>query len=169
MAQTNFVEYQMLNDAYGRTVEMLNRLGADWQSVQGEIATSQSEALKEFRDKEAGKLVQRAPEFGRDDYYQRFWNEAVSGAGRYYGYSPQELEEGMNDHRQYLVLRDALAYRRIKARQKTQGGLPKTGQRRTPAAGSQRRPQSEAERNFAAAQERFRKNPTARNAIDLVE
>jgi hypothetical protein len=43
------------------------------------------------------------------------WNSLVSGAGEHYGFPAEEVN-GITDHRFALVLRDALAYRRIKAK-----------------------------------------------------
>lgn len=43
------------------------------------------------------------------------WNTLVNGAAEHYQFSAQEVN-GLEDHRFALVLRDALAYRRIKAK-----------------------------------------------------
>ena len=45
---------------------------------------------------------------------QEAWNTLVRGATEHYGFSAEEVN-GLIDHRMPLVLRDALAYRRIKA------------------------------------------------------
>ena len=46
---------------------------------------------------------------------QEAWNTLVSGATEHYGFPAEEVN-GLTDHRFALVLRDALAYRRIKAK-----------------------------------------------------
>jgi hypothetical protein len=171
LAYTQPGDFQVLNDAYQRTVEMLNTIGSNWQQANQTMEAEGVRALNDFRAEQADRLVERAPEFRNDEYYAKFWNEAIRVGGRVYGYSAKELSEGMNDHRQYLVLRDALAYRRIKARQTSQKGLPREvgrPQRRVPQVNGQRAPQSGNAASLAAARKRFAKNPTMRNAVDLL-
>lgn len=45
---------------------------------------------------------------------QEAWNTLIRGATEYYGISAEEVN-GIQDHRMPLVLRDAIAYRRLKA------------------------------------------------------
>jgi hypothetical protein len=171
LAYTHPGDFHVLNDAYTRTVEMLNSVGANWHQANATLEAQNRQALEQFRDEQANKLVERAPEFGKEEYYGKFWNEMVRVGGQVYGYSAKELSEGMNDHRQYLVMRDALAFRRIKARQINQRGLPKDQgkpQRRIPAVNGQRQPQSVQSAQYAAARKRFYANPTAKNAAALL-
>lgn len=169
LAQTDLQAYTILDRAYQETVAKMNQLGAQYREVQAQQEAEQKEALKTYRKEQGEKLVKRAPEFAKDEYYRTFWNEAISKGGQYYGYTPDELSNGMNDHRQYLVFRDALAYRRIKANQgKAKNGQPANGQQpqRKVMTGSGRPADANTTR-AAQAKARFLKNPSLKTAMDL--
>jgi hypothetical protein len=158
--------YRQQLEAYKAQVGMLGRLGDDIRAFNERLAAEQTWAMGAARDSEGRKLKERAPEFGRDDYYRQFWNEAIR-AGEFYGYSQQELEQ-LDDHRHYLVLRDALAYRRIKSKNaRSRGrtdGLPPV------ITGGRRRSAEQARRERKeAAWARFNRNRSLRNAVDLID
>jgi hypothetical protein len=142
------VGYNLATDAYNRQMEVLGRLNADYQSFQQRQQIEQHDRFSQIRRHEAEQLFERAGDLANPDNYARFWNEAIR-AGEHYGYSPDELA-AVNDHRQYLILRDALAYRRIKARNghanaKAQGKPPViNGDRRRSQGEQQRRTANEA-------------------------
>jgi hypothetical protein len=175
MMQTDLVGYNVMLDAYNRTVEMMQGLDADYQNTVQVQEQERDYALQSFREQQADELVKRDPKFADDNYYRTFWQSAVDVGGRVYGYTQKELADGMNDHRQYLVLRDALAYQRLLAQQRKTKGKG-NGQRFTPANGRGRQPlavngrpnnQQQAQRRIA--QERFSKNPSIKNALDLID
>jgi hypothetical protein len=158
--------YRRQLESYKAQVGVLGRLGNDIQAFNERLAAEQAWAHGAARHEESRKLTERAPEFGREDYYRQFWNEAMR-AGEFYGYTPQEFEQ-INDHRHYLVLRDALAYRRIKARNARSrtrtDGLPPV------ITGSRRRSSDQARRERKdAAWARFNRNRSLRNAVDLID
>jgi hypothetical protein len=174
MMQTDLVGYNVQLDAYNRTVEMLQALDSDYQTSVKTQTDEQKQALETFRAEQADKLVERDPKFADDKYYRQFWTDMQSIGGRVYGYTAKELTEGMNDHRQYLVMRDALAFQRIKANQRKAKG--QQGQRQTPQNGTGRqpmpvngRPQNADMAKRQAAQERFNQRPTLNNALDLID
>lgn len=175
MMQTDLVSYNIQKHAYDRTVQMLQALNADYEhNVQTQTA-EQKAALETFRTEQADKLVERDPKFNEDAYYKQFWDDAIKIGGRVYGYTSKELTEGMNDHRQYLVMRDALAFQRLKAKQRAAKGQGQ-GQRQTPSNGQGRqplavngRPQNVDMAKRKVAQDRFSKNPTINNALDLID
>ena len=142
------VGYNLATDAYNRQMEVLGRLNADYQAFQQRQQVEQHDRFSQIRRHEAEQLFERAGDLANPDNYARFWNEAIR-AGEHYGYSPDELA-AVNDHRQYLILRDALAYRRIKARNghanaKAQGKPPViNGDRRRSQGEQQRRTANEA-------------------------
>ena len=142
------VGYNLATDAYNRQMEVLGRLNADHQAFQQRQQVEQHDRFSQIRRHEAEQLFERAGDLANPDNYARFWNEAIR-AGEHYGYSADELA-AVNDHRQYLILRDALAYRRIKARNghanaKAQGKPPViNGDRRRSQGEQQRRTANEA-------------------------
>jgi hypothetical protein len=64
------------------------------------------------REREA--LIKALPVLKDPVKGQEAWNSLVKGAVEHYGYSAEEVN-ALSDHRYALTLRDALAYRRIKA------------------------------------------------------
>lgn len=175
MMQTDLVGYNVMLDAYNRTVEMMQGLDADYQQTVSVQEQEREHALQSFREQQADELVRRDPKFADDNYYRTFWQSAVDVGGRVYGYTQKELADGMNDHRQYLVMRDALAYQRLLAQQRKTKGKGQ-GQRITPANGRGRqplpangRPQNQQQAQKRVAQERFNKNPSIKNALDLID
>lgn len=176
LAATDNYAFTVLNEAYTRTVELINQLGVDHRQTLEQQKAEASAEFDRFKASQAAKLEQRAPDFANDAYYRTFWNDMIAIGGRVYGYSAKELNEGMNDHRQYLVMRDAIAYRKLKAAQAKGRGNGRTvvngqvvqqGERKV-MTGSNRPANAEALKR-QQAQERFNKNPTAQNAMDLVD
>jgi hypothetical protein len=75
------------------------------------------ETDKQTRDRikrEQDALIKALPILKDPVKGQEAWNTLVRGATEHYGFSAEEVN-GLIDHRMPLVLRDALAYRRIKA------------------------------------------------------
>ena len=82
----------------------------DDQRKSGETQKQAQARIK--REQEA--LVKALPILKDPVRGQEAWNTLVRGASEHYGFSAEEVN-GLIDHRMPLVLRDALAYRRIKA------------------------------------------------------
>jgi hypothetical protein len=80
------------------------------QQRQGETA----QQYNERRQREAEALVKVMPVFKDPVKGKAAWDAMVTGAAEY-GYTPEEMN-AVVDHRQLVVLREALAYRRIKAK-----------------------------------------------------
>jgi hypothetical protein len=73
-----------------------------------QIASAQRE---QHERAELDRLSRVWPEFSKQEIVQSF----ISDMGKFYGYSEAELDASMNDHRNALVARDAIAYRKLKA------------------------------------------------------
>jgi hypothetical protein len=81
------------------------------QSQQAEL---QQRQLVERLDREAQVLAEKVPEFKDTQKASAAINDMRKFAVESYGYTPEELSI-IPDHRQVLVLRDAMAYRKMQA------------------------------------------------------
>lgn len=85
------------------------------QAVGKQLLDAANDANARATDARETQELQRAlrvwPEFGQPDTQQKF----ISDMGKAYGYSPQELDASLTDHRNLQVARDALAFRAMKA------------------------------------------------------
>lgn len=120
-------------DRYHREFARYQGAMASFQQAQGvardllaraEQAASDATAARETA--ELNKLQRAWPEFRDRATIDKF----VSDAGKEYGYTPDELDASLTDHRNALVLRDALAFRAMKAtgadvKQKVEKAAPK--------------------------------------------
>lgn len=117
--QGDFATYALQERAYNDQNRKLNQLMADHQAHQERQKADTAARMTERRAKERQALAARMPGlFSADgrptEKYGRFW-QAVVSAGEHYGYTAEEANR-LVDHRHYLILRDALEYRRIKAK-----------------------------------------------------
>lgn len=181
--------YHILKAAFDRQQAMLNQIYGTYQQNQQEMQTRYQTDMQTFRRTEAEKLVERDPRFGRDDFWAQFQNDMFSYGPRVYGYSAEELRNGMMDHRQFEVLRDAIEFQKIKAAIRARKGAAKHAQARVeqprnqvngqyiprPTQGRVMTGQNTRGRvdqktlQRQQAQKRFDKNPTLRNAVDLID
>lgn len=108
---------------------------ADDDRKAGETAQQQTQR----HQREAAALLQAIPVLKDPVKGPSVWNAIVQGASQHYGISAEDVNS-IRDHNQILILRDALAYRRIKAKapevqaQVAQKPAPKTGRRAPPNA-----------------------------------
>lgn len=84
---------------------------------------------------------------------QEAWNTLVNGAVDNFGFTPEEVN-GLTDHRFALVLRDALAYRRIKA--KASSVPEKLAQKPPVRPGRRAAPEAREQQGRKARSERLR-------------
>lgn len=112
---------------YGNTEEFLFRQAQHGQVMrQFEQIKEQARALMEgaeaadtqmremTEERELRRLEPHWPQFKDDGVRKQF----VSDMAKHYGYSEAELDASLNDYRNALVARDALAYRAMKAQSK---------------------------------------------------
>lgn len=133
-------EYQ---DAMQRWEEARKWIGGHLQAKQAALTNAQREQIERYEKNEAEALRNAIPALRDPVKFNAFMQEAAKVAPEY-GITADELK-GVKDHRQWLVLRDALAYRRLKAKapevRKDIESKPAliTGKRRTNPQQSQQR------------------------------
>lgn len=99
-----FAQYQQGREQFGRAQQLGAQLLQQAHSAQAQAS--------EARERAELQSLQRVwPEFSSTDTINTF----ISDMGKAYGYSPEELDASLNDHRNALVARDALAYRALMA------------------------------------------------------
>jgi len=105
-------------DGYHRQFAQYQRTQQQFQQAQGlgqhlmQQAQQAAQQAAEARDaREISRLRRVWPEFSEQATMTKF----VDDMGKAYGFTAQELDEVLVDHRQALVARDALAYRAMKA------------------------------------------------------
>jgi hypothetical protein len=99
--QYNFQQAQRQHQAaQGLSDELMQR---------AKFAEAQAKDVREGRELES--LKRAWPEFAQEATLNKF----VEDMGKAYGFSAQELDDVLVDHRQALVARDALAFRAMKA------------------------------------------------------
>lgn len=99
-----FAQYQRTAGQHNQALQLGNQL-----FEQAQQAAAQATEVRESA--ELGKLLKVWPEFGQTEHQDKF----VSDMGKAYGFSRDELDAVLTDHRQALVARDALAFRAMKA------------------------------------------------------
>lgn len=125
-----FAQYQRAAQQHGQARQLSQHL-----MQQAQAAAAQAKEQREAA--ELQKLQRAWPEFGQRETQEKF----VSDMGREFGFSPEELDEVLVDHRQALVARDALAYRAMKAQSgqvkaKVEAKAPKLVRSKQEAKGS---------------------------------
>ena len=85
---------------------------------------AQQQAMQQQAQVEAQKLMEVVPELKDSNKAQAFKERLFKVAQDAYGYTPEEI--GMvNNHRDFLVLRDAMLYREMQAGKKAVKGKAK--------------------------------------------
>jgi hypothetical protein len=138
-------------DAMQRWNEARQWIGQNVETQAQAIHDQQSEAVKSYQAKEAEALRSAIPALRDPGKYRAFRTE-VEKIAPDYGITAEELD-GVHDHRQWLVLRDALAYRRLKAKApevrqaiESRPQMLKSGKRPNQAQATNRAKQARTER-----------------------
>lgn len=108
------VEYFLQKDRYDRAEAHVRSLENARAAQAERAAHEQGELIRDHLAAEQTLLLDRVPEFRSEKARRAFWDEAVAVGQAHYGYSPEEMSQ-VHDHRLMMVLRDALAYRRLQA------------------------------------------------------
>lgn len=99
---------------YDARKEQLDYLIQQNQQLAQRRQAEEQESFQHTREREWLKTLEKMPELGDSKRLQSFVSEVQRHASEY-GYSPQEISQVGLDHRQVLVLRDAIAWRKLQA------------------------------------------------------
>ena len=109
---------------YDEQVKEYQGKAAKLQEQMQKAQQAQQQAMQEQAQVEAQKLMEVVPELREPEKAQAFKERLVKVAQDAYGYTPEEI--GMvNNHRDFLVLRDAMLYREMQAGKKAVKGKAK--------------------------------------------
>ena len=116
---------------------------------------------------EANLLVQKDKTFADDKARNAFFQEALTSGGKHYGLTEDDLRS-LSNHKQFLILKDALAYRRLQ--QKAQDAPKEVAKRPVVNANGTRRvpPQNQDARQRQALSERLRKTGSVDDTAALL-
>lgn len=179
-----YIEYQREKAEYDQTMGELDAL---WKASQGDLQhfqqQQQQEAEKQqkaFHDQwqsalvsEGEKLFSKMPALREQAGWDAFKKEAYDYGKKYWDVSPEEIDS-LPDHRQLLILADAMKYRKaIEKRDAGKKPQPPAGQQsaQTPRVPQKQRmaPQSPQARDSNAAIDRLRKSGSINDAAKALE
>lgn len=135
------------------------------QQIQGHRVRQQKEnedAFQKHVAEQKAELHKKAPELADPANFQDFWNQVVE-AGKDYGFSEADWSQ-ITNHSSYLVMRDALAYRRIKAKR---AAAKAKGEGKPPVmeGGRRRNAAQQQQRTANDAMERLNKSGSLRDGV----
>jgi hypothetical protein len=163
--------YHILKAAYDKQVKMIQHVVGQFQANEEKSKGDHDTELKAFREEQGRKLVQRVPSLGTQEGWQAHWGDIFKYGGRVFGYTADELRNGISDHRQHIVMRYAIAHAKnlAKAAEGNKGGrkAPNGQQQPQRVMNQPSRPGNPAAAKAKAAKARFDKNPSIKSAMDL--
>lgn len=163
--------YIQAQEAYNKQVKGLETLVQARQAAAGQMTEQQRAAVQAQEEQrqqqmqahlqnEIRLLQERIPELRTREGWNNLYSE-VEKFGGHYNLTPADVN-ALQDHRQYAVLKDALAYRKLQA---AKPAVVKQAQAAPPIRPAARQGSgTRAADPNRSAQEAFRRNPTARTA-----
>ena len=141
MLRTDPITYWEMEAAHKQFTEHLNYIASQTQETQTKRQQETQTERQAKLNTEWGSLLEKAPELKDKSKFTAFEAD-LNTIGPEYGFTPQELLETVPyDHRMALVLKDAMAMRKLraskpKAEKKSEGRPPihKGGKRLNPSA-----------------------------------
>lgn len=140
MLQTDPMGYMTQKAERDRWIGYLNQVQANQQRTLQERQAKDAESQKEKGEKEWLALLEKAPDLKDQKKADRFVKDALEIGQSVYGFTREEIGQTGLDHRQAMVLRDAIAWRKLQAskanvQKKVEGRPPvqKGGKRLNPS------------------------------------
>ena len=163
MVSVDPIGYAEQNAFYQARKEQIDYLLSVKQHLAQKAAAEQEEASKESRQREWQATLEKMPELKDSTRLQSFVGE-IQKHGAEYGYSPQELQQVGLDHRQVLVLRDAIKWRNLQA---SKSKVPAKVEGRPPVqrGGTRQSPETQRARDAKVAMDRLKSTGSLRDGV----
>jgi hypothetical protein len=110
----DMVTYQMQKEAYERNSSSIMQMIQQHQNTVAQQNQDLKRAEQELRAAEAEQLFEKMPQIASTEKYQVWYADAAATAGEF-GVTPEELD-AVTDHRMYLILNEAMQFRKLKAK-----------------------------------------------------
>lgn len=144
MLQTDPMGYIAQKENRERWIAHLNTLHQQRQQAEQATTAESQKTRKERADTEWTALLDKAPEFKDQKKTEAFVNDVHKFGTETYGFTKDEIREAVGlDHRQALVLKDAIAWRKLQA---SKANLPKKIEGRPPVQKAGKRLNSSEQR-----------------------
>ena len=124
MLETDPIGYMEAKLKYDQQLKDFQGKAAEAQEQMQKARQAQQQAMQEQAQAEAQKLMEVVPELREPKKAEAFKKRLVQVAQDAYGYTPEEIGMVAN-HRDLLVLRDAMLYREMQAGKKSAQGKAK--------------------------------------------
>lgn len=166
MLRTDPVGYMTQKDQAERFGQHLQFIQQQIDSAKQEGTQKTAQTRAERINTEWAQLMEKAPDLADRAKFQAFEAEAIK-VGQEYGFSQQELNEVLpGDHRMALVLKDAMAYRRLQSKKAQQQAQPKQEKRPPVQRGGNRlSPQQQRARQADEAMSRLNKSGSLKDGV----
>ena len=159
----NLALHAQWKEQYEGQINNLRTLDAQIAAYDQQISQESERTFLETRQAESQKLLERVPEFKDTAYQKRFWRDAIKAGNDVYGYTQAEVE-ALNDHRDFMVLNDALKWRRVLAK-KAKAASKSNGKPQVMQGGTRRSAAEIADSNRRAAMKRLEKTGSLQDGI----
>lgn len=163
MVSVDPIGYAEQNAQYQARKEQLDYLVAMQQHTAQKRQADEAEASKEVRAREWQATLDHMPELKDPQRLSSFVGE-IQKAGAEYGYTPAEIQNVGLDHRQVLVLRDAIKWRNLQA---SKSKVPAKVEGRPPVqrAGTRQSPEAQKSRDARVAMDRLKSSGSLRDGV----
>lgn len=163
MVSIDPIGYAEQNAQYQARKEQLDYLIAMQQHTSQQREAQQAEQLKEVRAREWQATLEHMPELKDPKRLSSFVGE-IQKAGTEYGFTPSEIQSVGLDHRQLLVLRDAIKWRNLQAKKSK---VPAKVEGRPPVqrGGTRQSPETQRARDAQAAMTRLKSSGSLRDGV----
>lgn len=138
---------------------------AQKEAAREELRQQQAQRARELHQQEEARLLEVVPEWRDNTKRVADAREMLSVGVKDYGFTEQEIATTL-DHRLIRLLRDAAAYRKMKAANPVEKRAPKTGQALKPGARQSAAAQKQAKAE--ASREKLRKTGSIDAAVEYL-
>ncbi len=128
LRETDPIDYFLRKDQRESKLAEINRMQAAQNYAAQNARAQQAQHFQARLRNEQAQLFERSPELADEGKRREFYNDLVA-SGKNYGFSEAEIND-VHDHRVMLMVKDAMAYRKLqsagkpKAVEKAKGATP---------------------------------------------